>query len=252
MCGKLHKAFLKNNFTGGSTMKKGKSTYQFPFSVEPELVKQTIMNWLGANGFTLKEKDGNYYYEEYDPISGRRLFEYYIQPGMVTIHAYIGKYKKPYLLDDSFAGSIPKSAYKEMLAPLLQTLSGYNMPTGGNGQPGADPAAAAGAAYQVPPNASAVTTAGGAQTVTGNYEDFANAKSKSQEKLAIWGFVLSIIGLLLSFVGYTFGLVLYMLEFYFAACGLKTKKKGFAIATLVLAGISVVILLASIFLQAMA
>lgn len=226
-------------------MEKGKSTYQFPFSVEPELVKQTIMNWLGANGFTLKEKDGNYYYEEYDPISGRRLFEYYIQPGMVTIYAYIGKYKKPYLLDDSFAGSIPKSAYKEMLAPLLQTLSGYNMPAGGNGQPGADPAAAA---YQVQPNADAVSTSGGAQPGSGNYEDFANAKSKSQEKLAVWGFVLSIIGFLLSFAGYAFGLVLYMLEFYFAACGMKTKKKGLAIATFVLAGISIVILLASIFL----
>lgn len=233
-------------------MKKGKSIYQFPFSVEPELVKQTIMNWLGANGFTLKEKDGKYYYQEYDPISGRRLFEYYIQPGMVTIYAYIGKYKKPYLLDDSFAGSVPKSAYKELLAPLMQTLSGYNMPAGGNGQPGADPSAAAGAAYQVQPNASAVSSTGGEQMGAGNYEDFANAKSKSQEKLAVWGFVLAILGLILSFAGYTFGLVLYMLEFYFAASGMRTKKKGFAIATFVLAGISIVILMASIFLQAMA
>lgn len=247
MCGKLHEAFLKNKCTGGIIMKKGKSTYQFPFSVEPELVKQTIMNWLGANGFTLKEKDGNYYYEESDPVSGRRLFEYYIQPGMVTIKAYIGKYKKPYLLDDSFAGSLPKSAYKEMLAPLLKTLSGYNMPAGGNGQPGADSAA-----YQVQPNAGAVSTAGGAQPGGGNYEDFANAKSKSQEKLAVFGFVLSIIGLLFSLVGYSFGLVLYVLEFYFAACGLKTKKKGLAIATFILAGISIVILLAIIFLQALA
>lgn len=233
-------------------MKKGKSTYQFPFSVEPELVKQTIMNWLAANGFTLKEKDGNYYYEDYDPVSGRRLFEYYIQPGLVTIKAYIGKYKKPYLLDDSFAGSIPKSAYKELLAPLMQTLSGYNMPAGDSSQPGANPASAAGAAYQVQPNAGTVSNAGGAQPGAGNYEDFANAKSKSQEKLAIWGFVLAIIGLLLSFVGYALGLVLYVLEFYFAACGLKTKKKGFAIATFVLAGISILILLASIFLQALA
>lgn len=178
---------------------------------------------LGGEISTVFFKRMHMYGREYDPISGRRLFEYYLQPGMVTIKAYIGKYKKPYLLDDSFAGSIPKSAYKELLAPLLQPLSGYNMPGGGNGQTGAD-----------------------------NYNDFANAKSKSQEKLAVWGFVLSIIDFLLSFVGYALGLVRYVQEFYFAACGLKMKKKGFAIATFVLAGISTLILLVSIFLQALA
>lgn len=111
-------------------MKKGKSTYQFPINVDPNLAQQVIMNWLGANGFDLKEKDGNHYYQYYDPVIGRRLFEYYIQPGMVTINAYIGKYKKPYLLDDSFAGSVPKSAYKQALAPLFQTLASYNAPMG--------------------------------------------------------------------------------------------------------------------------
>ncbi|MDE5951693.1 MAG: hypothetical protein K2H12_08960, partial [Acetatifactor sp.] len=171
-------------------------------------------------------------------------FEYYIQPGMVTINAYLGKYKKPYLLDDSFAGSVPKSAYKTALAPLFQTLSSYNAPVGADGsQPfGTDP--------NSPYNAQAYASGGPAgQPVPGNYEDFTNAANKSHEKLAIWGFVISIIGLILSFVGYTFGIVLYMLEFYFAACGIKTKNKGFAIATFVLAGVSIVILVISVFLQ---
>ncbi|MBD5529533.1 MAG: hypothetical protein HDR02_14185 [Lachnospiraceae bacterium] len=225
-------------------MKKGKSTYQFPINVDPNLAQQTIMNWLGANGFDLKEKDGNYYYQYYDPVIGRRLFEFYIQPGMVTINAYLGKYKKPYLLDDSFAGSVPKSAYKTALAPLFQTLSSYNAPVGADGsQPvGTDP----NASYNAQPY---VSGGPAGQPVPGNYEDFTNAANKSHEKLAIWGFVLSIVGLLLSFVGYTFGFLLYMLEFYFAACGIKTKNKGFAIATFVLAGVSIVILVISVFLQ---
>ena len=226
-------------------MKKGKSTYQFPITVDPNLAHQTIMNWLGANRFDLKEKNGQYYYEYYDPIVGRRLFEFYIQPGMVTINAYIGKFKKPYLLDDSFAGSVPKSAYKEALAPLFQTLSSYNAP-GGQPQGSGNPAAPYNA-QSYPSDAN-----GGAQSASGNYQDFANATNKSYEKMAIIGFVISIVGLLLSFVGYTFGVLLYILEFYFASCGIKTKKKGFAIATFVLAGLSIAILVFSIFLEVMA
>lgn len=231
-------------------MKKGKSTYQFPINVDPNLAHQTIMNWLGANSFDLKEKNGQYYYQYYDPVVGRRLFEFYIQPGMVTINAYIGKFKKPYLLDDSFAGSVPKSAYKQALAPLFQTLSSYNVPGGGDAmQPGFQPQGGGNPAapYNVQPYASDAN--GAAQPVSGNYQDFANATSKSHEKLAVIGFVISIVGLLLSLVGYTFGLLLYILEFYFAACGIKTRKKGFAIATFVLAGLSIVILVISIFLE---
>ena len=155
-------------------MKKGKSTYQFPITVDPNLAHQTITNWLGANSFELKEKNGQYYYQYYDPIVGRRLFEFYIQPGMVTIYAYIGKFKKPYLLDDSFAGSVPKSAYKQTLAPLFQTLSSYNAPGGGEVMQ----------TYAGDAN-------GGVQPVSDNYKDLADATNRSYERMAIIGFVIS-------------------------------------------------------------
>ncbi len=228
-------------------MKKGKSTYQFPINVDPNLAHQTIMNWLGANSFELKEKDGNHYYQYYDPVVGRRLFEFYIQTGMVTIHAYIGKYKKPYLLDDSFAGAMPKSAYKQILDPLFRTLASYNTPGGAApAQPG--PNMAQNDPYNTQPTASQVS-GGTPQPQVGKYEDFSAASNKSNEKYAIIGFIMSIVGLLFSFVGYTFGILLYLMEFYFAACGIRTKKKGFAIATFVLAGLSVVILVISVFMQ---
>ncbi len=230
-------------------MKKGKSTYQFPINVDPNLAHQTIMNWLGANSFELKEKDGNYYYQYYDPVVGRRLFEFYIQTGMVTINAYIGKYKKPYLLDDSFAGSMPKSAYKQILDPLFRMLASYNAPVGTAPMQQAQGMGQA-APYNVQPTASQVS-GGTPQPIGGNYEDFSKATGKSNEKYAIIGFVMSIIGLLLSFAGYMFGILLYVLEFYFAACGMKTEKKGFAIATFVLAGVSIAILVVSVFMQAL-
>lgn len=218
-------------------MKKGKSTYQFPICVDPNLAHQTIMNWLGANSFELKEKNGNYYYEYYDPVIGRRLFEFYIQQNMVTINAYIGKYKKPYLLDDSFYGTVPKSAYKQLLAPLFQTLSTYNTPGAGEvlqpaaSEKPADP-------YNVQPH-----TSDAVQPASGSYEDYANAANKPNEKMAVIGFVMSIIGLLLAFVGLMYGIWLYALEFYFASRGIRSRKKGFAIATFVLGGLSVAILL---------
>lgn len=63
--------------------------------------------------------------------------------------------------------------------------------------------------------------------------------------------MLSIFGLLLSLLGITYGVLIYMLEFYFAACGIKTRKKGLAIATFILAGLSIAILVFIIFLQAL-
>ena len=226
----------------GVIMKKGKSTYQFPINVDPNVAHQTIMNWLGANSFELKQKDGQYYYQYSDPIVGKRLFEFYLQPGMVTINAYIGKYKKPYLLDDSFAGSVPKSAYKQILAPLFQTLSSYNVP----GQPGDVSSAAPGNGS---PYGGAAT--GWPQPAPNDYGDFAGSAEKTNEKLAIAGFVISIIGLLLSFVGYTYGVLLYVLEFYFASRGIRSKRRGFAIATYVVAGVSILILVGTIFLYAL-
>ena len=62
------------------------------------------------------------------------------------------------------------------------------------------------------------------------------------------GFVISIVGLLLSCFGITFGVLILALEIYFAIMGLKTSKKGFSIATFVLSGLSFLVLIAQIVL----
>ena len=66
------------------------------------------------------------------------------------------------------------------------------------------------------------------------------------EKLCTIGFWMSIVGLLLSFVGIMYGVFIYILEIYLATRGLKTRKKGKAIATFIIAGISILIIFAQL------
>lgn len=68
---------------------------------------------------------------------------------------------------------------------------------------------------------------------------FMEENNKKQETMVTIGFVMAIVGLLLSFVGVTYGVILIILEYYFAIQGLKTTKRGFAIATIVIASVSI-------------
>ena len=62
-----------------------------------------------------------------------------------------------------------------------------------------------------------------------NIEQFArnyqNNNLKNNEKVCEIGFWLSIFGVFLSLFGITFGVIIYILNFYFASLGLNTKKK---------------------------
>ena len=74
-------------------------------------------------------------------------------------------------------------------------------------------------------------------------QTFQNENTKKQEKLCEIGFWLSIFGLLASFFGVAYGLIIYIMNFYFASQGLKTKKRGKAIATIVLSIISILVII---------
>lgn len=71
---------------------------------------------------------------------------------------------------------------------------------------------------------------------------FQNETVKKQDKMCEVGFWLSIVGLVFSFIGVAYRLILYILIFYFASQGLKTQKRGKAIASIVLTVISIVII----------
>lgn len=74
-------------------------------------------------------------------------------------------------------------------------------------------------------------------------QTFQDETNKRKETWCEVGFWISIAGLLISFVGVSFGLLVYAFDFYCAAQGLKTRKRGKAIATIVISAISILILI---------
>lgn len=72
-------------------------------------------------------------------------------------------------------------------------------------------------------------------------QNFQDETNKRKEKLCEIGFWISILGVLGALGGVAMGLLVYVMDFYFASQGLKTKKRGKAIATIVLSIISIVI-----------
>ncbi|MGN1355126.1 MAG: hypothetical protein ACI4WP_00455, partial [Bacilli bacterium] len=74
-------------------------------------------------------------------------------------------------------------------------------------------------------------------------QTFQNETIKKQEKMCEIGFWLSLLGLLSSFAGVTYGVIIYIMNFYFASQGLKTSKRSKAIATIVLSIVSIFIII---------
>ena len=70
-------------------------------------------------------------------------------------------------------------------------------------------------------------------------QNFQEETDKKKETACEIGFWISILGLILSL----FGMIIYILDFYFAYQGLKTRKKGKAIATIVMSIISIVVII---------
>lgn len=79
-------------------------------------------------------------------------------------------------------------------------------------------------------------------------QSFQAETDKRKETVCEIGFWISIIGLILSFFGMMVGVIIYILDFYFAYNGLKTRKKGKAIATIVMSIISIVVIIFQILL----
>lgn len=208
-------------------MAKGKSQFTFPYSDRSE---QIIRDFLQANGYKYVEpKNAESYYSYKDGMCNGGL-QYQVSGNGVTVYYFLGKSKKPMVVDDSFAGSVAKQHYKNVLKPLFDALSnaeGFSQDTPLSG----------GADTQQPPAGS-----------TYSKNQFEESTNKSREKFAIIAFVMSLIGLVLSCLGFTYGVALIIIEFYFAYMGLKTNKKGLSIAAMVIAGVSILIIIAEIIL----
>lgn len=237
-------------------MKKGKSNYSFVVNADVQSIHNLVQSFLGTNGFNAKCENGFTYYLQQDFMWGNRFFEYYVNGNQVTILAYIGTFKKPLLLDDSFAGSMPKQEYKKLLATLFNALNelntaGVQMNAGAQMNAGVQQDMYATYQQQDPYASGNMGAQPQYVDISQQTNQFAENVNSSKEKMAVAGFVIAVIGIVLSCFGFSFGWLIIALEIYFAINGLKTSKKGLAIATLVLSGISILILVVQIVLIAM-
>ena len=195
-------------------MKKGRSTYTIKIN-DKEIANQNIQNYLNANGFTLINGENESFYRAGDPmVSGYKCFKYsFTNDEELTIWAWVPNlYGSEFILEQKGLGNISTGTYKSSLEGLFKTL---NLKPEFN-------------------NVESSNTDGNTQTVN-IYED---RVTKRTEKLCLTGFIISLIFCILSFIGIIQGWIIYFIDIYFAVLGLKTKKKGFAIATFVFTGIS--------------
>lgn len=208
-------------------MAKKKTEYRFIVNADPAAINQVMNNFLSAHEFSPVAKPGANYFLCNDFMRGNHCLEYYINGNEVVILAYMGSFERPQALE-GFVGAVPKNSYKKELDVLFQELQRLNMQGGMYQQMNGAP--------------QQMNMAGVMPQQNGNV--FTEQSDKRKENWAIAGFVISIIGLLLSFIGFTYGAFILILEFYCASQGLKTKKRGLAIATIVIACVSLVIVLA--------
>ena len=243
-------------------MNKGRSTYTFQINCDPSVANDLVQAYIQGNKFTLQNKDGEQFYRAGDAmLEGYRYFNYSINGQTLTIQAWFkGAFGDMSIEQNSL--NMPAMNYRNSLGKLFQEIEklnngGTNMNNNGmnfdpnTGQPLNQNMNNNGMNFD--PNTGQPLNQGYQQPMNQNYgqpmqqnnqfaQSFQDETTKKQEKMCEWGFWLSIFGLLASFVGVAYGVIVYILNFYFASQGLKTRKRGKAIATIVMSIISIIII----------
>lgn len=208
-------------------MKKGRSTYNFQINCDPNAVNNLIQAYIQGNKYELQSKNGEQYYRAGNAmVEGYRYFNYSIIGQTLTIYAWFKGVLGEIPIEQNSL-NMPAMNYRNSLGRLFQELEilnngGNNMNNNGN-------------------NFNSQT----GQPIQQNNQftqTFQEETTKKQEKMCEVGFWLSIFGLVASFFGIAYGVIVYILNFYFASQGLKTRKKGKAIATIVMSIVSIIII----------
>ena len=156
--------------------------------------------------------DGRVFWELNDPILyGRMGLTCGITDATVEIDGWIGKYTKPTAVDNGYVKSVGKNHFRELMAELeasLQSQAGI--------QPG---------------------------TVPTQLQEQAAKSRRRNGTFAIVGFVVALIGLILAmFPRLSPGGVLILLALGFSAYGLRSSRKGLALAGIVISLIDLMLL----------
>ena len=227
-------------------MNKGRSTYAFQINCDPSVANDLVQAYIQGNKFTLQNKDGEQFYRAGDAmLEGYRYFNYSINGQTLTIQAWFkGAFGDISIEQNSL--NMPAMNYRNSLGKLFQEIEKLN--NGGtnmnNNGMNFDPNTGQPLNQNMNNNGMNFDPNTGQPMQQNNQfaQSFQDETTKKQEKMCEWGFWLSICGLLASFVGVTYGVIVYILNFYFASQGLKTRKRGKAIATIVMSIISIIII----------
>lgn len=203
---------------------KGKTEYRFTVQ-DAQDAEQKIQSWLSINSFQRMQEGNIVYYRSGDVlVSGYRFFEYNINGAQLTVYAYVGSVKKPRALEGMY-GAIWISEYKNQLGSLFAVLNNNVQPQ----QPVNNGMAQSQNQPQPQPQP---------QNTYAKFKQDVDKKNATCAEVSFW---ISIVLFAASFLGFLAGAILVMLNAYLAAQGMKSDKKGKAIAAIVMTGISLVI-----------
>lgn len=219
-------------------MKKGRSNYNIAFNCDKSTINNLVQSYLSESGFNIYEKKGDKYYRAGDAMIGYKGFNYTINENNLNIEAWIDGVSNDFPLEQNSLNMMAMD-YRNSLNKLFQEInridnggmnmnnSNFNNQNINNNQINYDPNTG--------------------QPINNNQNNFAQTfqdeTMKKKEKMCNVGFWLSILGLVCSLFGVTYGVIIYIMDFYFASQGLKTRKRGKAIATIVLSIISILIVI---------
>lgn len=236
-------------------MQKGRSTYTFQLSCDPNLVNNLVQSYIQGNQYELQQKNGEQFYRAGDAmVQGYRYFNYSISGQTLTIYAWFkGAFGEVPIEQNSL--NMMAMTYRNSLNTLFQEINklnnaGVNMNNNMNFDPNTGQPLNQNLnnnQMNFDSNTGQPINQNNAGQVQNNINQFTqtfqNETTKKQEKMCEVGFWLSLLGLLCSFMGVAYGVIIYILNFYFASQGLKTRKRGKAIVTIVLSIVSILIII---------
>lgn len=240
-------------------MSQNRSKYVIPFNCEPSIINSLVVEYLRSNEYVLISENNEQYYRSGEPmLKGYRFFAYSITGQNLIIYAWLKALMGEMTLEQNPI-SIPAINFRESLAILFKKVEDINQGVQNinpaqrfdphTGQPIVpnpvqrfDPQTG----QPIAPNPSQRFDPHTGQPInqTNQFsQTFQNQTNKTTETLGEIAFWCSIVGMILPCLGITFGLPVYLFAIYFACKNLKTRKRGKAIATIVLSGIAIVGLL---------
>ncbi|MCR5196958.1 MAG: hypothetical protein K6D38_11590 [Pseudobutyrivibrio sp.] len=210
-------------------MNKGKTHYEFKFSTDAKTADEIVKSWLQANKFNLINKYDEEFYFFNDPLLyGKRGFQYKIDGQTISVDAWtIGVGKKFYMLDSGAMNNMAGDSYKSILQTLFNKICETKDITESE-------------------NMNEAQVEGADNNVSAQFtKEFENENYAKREKLCLAGFILSIVGVILPFLGVSFGIIIYILVYCLAGQGLSTPKKKLAIAAIIINTLAFIILVVS-------